>query len=372
MLLRRSICLQGIVGIKLTPLRIMDLPRFPITLLLPVWDYCGQLYRKYLDELCYDTSIGQKARNNNPKSLFEGGWFTEYDPVFYPGTANTGWETSHTHVLWGFFRLVLEDKALCSKLGLTDTQRLSLMEKTVYNLITNLAAVGKGTSVLQLPDADIWVPSNVTYDLPWFTMHTNMEWVWNHNQAGNIADMYYCYAIASRIQGLTLHYSPSSTDWKGDSLKIILVRMLDYMLGVNPWDISMIGGIGFKNLNHPHHRASNPELRNTLVEYDYRTLVGALIGGYPPTISVYAEHVANHMYSEVGIQSNATLLIPACGLSSTDREVHSRFTNLKQGIKNPHLRIIPRRQGTFFIISDKPFSSIEVFSLSGRLVTRSR
>lgn len=95
----------------------------------------------------------------------------------------------------------------------------------------------------------------------------------------------------------------------------------------------MIGGVGFKNLNHPHHRASNPELPNTQVEYDYRTLVGALIGGYSPTASVYAEHADEYMHSEVGIQSNATLLMPVCGLSSTDREVHSRFTNLKPGIK---------------------------------------
>lgn len=327
--------------------------------------------RKYLDDLCFDTTIGRDA-SRKYKSLFEGGWFTEYGSVFSHSLANTNWASSHTHVLWGFFRLVLEDEALCLRLGLTETQRLGLMEKTVYNLITNLASVGEGTKILQMPDADSWIPTNVKYDLPWYSMHTMMEWVWNHYQAGNIADMYYSYDIASRVQGLTLPYTPSSTDWKGDSLKVMLVRMLDYILGVNPWDVSMIGGIGFKNLNHPHHRASNPEIRNIQVEYEYRTLVGALIGGYPPTTSIYAEHVDHYVHSEVGIESNATLLIPVLGLSSTDRAVRSRFSNLKPGIKNPQLRIIPRRQGTFLITSDKPFSSIEVFSLSGRLIARSR
>ncbi len=65
-------------------------------------------------------------------------------------------------------------------------------------------------------------------------MHTQMEWVWNRYQAGNITEMFYYYDIASKIQGLELPNSPASTDWQADEAKTILVRMMDYMYGVNP------------------------------------------------------------------------------------------------------------------------------------------
>jgi hypothetical protein len=61
-----------------------------------------------------------------------------------------------------------------------------------------------------------------------------MEWVWNRYQAGNITEMFYYYDIASKIQGLELPNSPASTDWQADEAKTILVRMMDYMYGVNP------------------------------------------------------------------------------------------------------------------------------------------
>ena len=84
--------------------------------------------RKYLDELCYDKTIGAKASENNVK-LFQGGWFTNNDPIFYHGTANTDWASSHAHVLWGFFKLVLDDTTFCQQLGLSENERLGLIEK---------------------------------------------------------------------------------------------------------------------------------------------------------------------------------------------------------------------------------------------------
>jgi hypothetical protein len=55
-------------------------------------------------------------------------------------------------------------------------------------------------------------------------------------------------------------------DWKTKEIKSVLLKQLDYMLGMNPWDVCMIVGIGSKNLNHPYHRASNPELSNKQYE----------------------------------------------------------------------------------------------------------
>ena len=274
--------------------------------------------RQYLDELCFDKTIGSSATPGN-KALFEGGWFTNKDPLFYHATANTDWGSVQTHVLWGFYRLILEDEQLCSNLGLSDNERLSLIEKTAYNLMANLGSVGLGNQQIELPNSGIWVPSMVKYSLPWFTMHTQMEWVWNRYQAGNITEMYYYYDMASRIQGLELPNTPSSTNWKAQEVKEILIRMLDYQIGVNPWDISMIYGVGEKNFNHPHHRAANPEGKNVPgAFYAYRPPVGALQGGRMPTTSLYEEYWGEYHTSETGIDGTTNILMPVVGLARED------------------------------------------------------
>ncbi|MGE5671610.1 MAG: glycoside hydrolase family 9 protein, partial [Fibrobacterota bacterium] len=59
--------------------------------------------RKYLDDLCFDKTLGPKAHAEFPK-LFQGGWFTNNDPIFSHSSANTHWASTYTHVLWGFYR----------------------------------------------------------------------------------------------------------------------------------------------------------------------------------------------------------------------------------------------------------------------------
>lgn len=279
--------------------------------------------RKYLEELCYDKTIGKMA---NPEAqypkLFNGGWFTYYDPVFYHASANTDWASDQAHVLWGFFKLILSDDTLCEDLSISENERLKLIEKTVYNLTANLGSVGLGSQQIQLPDNGIWVPPIIKYELPWFTMHTQMEWVWNRYQSGNITEMFYYYDIATKIQGLELPNTPASTDWKAEEVKTILVRMLDYMFGVNPWDISMVYGVGDKNFNHPHHRAANPEGKNVPgAFYQYIPPVGALQGGYKPAASgsnLYSEHFDDYFHSETGIDGTTNILMPVVGLAKQD------------------------------------------------------
>ncbi|MCX7725847.1 MAG: glycoside hydrolase family 9 protein, partial [Chitinispirillaceae bacterium] len=131
--------------------------------------------------------------------------------------------------------------------------------------------------------------------------------------------MFYYYDVASRIQGIELPNTPASTNWRAEEVKTILVRMLDYMLGVNPWDISMIYGVGEKNFNHPHHRAANPEGKNVPgAFYRYRPPVGALQGGYMPTTALYDEFWADYFHSETGIDGTTNILMPVIGLAKDD------------------------------------------------------
>lgn len=267
--------------------------------------------RKYLDDLCFDKSIGKKVSAGD--KFFQGGFFVYNDPVFTKTSANTDWSSVQTHVLWGFFRLILVDEGLCTSLGLSKSERLGLIGKTMANLTANLSSIGSGSQTIPLPAGIMWVPSMVKYELPWFTMQTQMEWVWNRYQAGNITDMYYYYDVAKRIQGMEFPGAPASTDWKAEDVKSVMIRMLDYMLGVNPWDISMIYGVGYKNFNHPHHRSANPEGRNCIADYHYRHLVGALQGGYKPAATgtnLYDELYNDYMHAETGIDGTTNILMP--------------------------------------------------------------
>jgi hypothetical protein len=330
--------------------------------------------RKYLDDLCFDKVIGVKARTDIPKVCFEGGWFANQDPTFNHGLANTDWSSVHVNVLWGFFRLVLMDEQLCTSLNLNDLQKKTLIEKTAYNLIGNLGNVGLGDQTIELPKHGIWIENDIKYQLPWMTMRTQMEWVWNSYQAGNITDMFCYYDVASKLQGVELPNTPASTNWKAEETKTILVRMLDYMLGVNPWDISMIYGVGSKNLNHPHHRASNPELRNFSAEYDYRHLAGALVGGYKPGSSnLYSDRAVDYMHSEVSLNSTTGIFLPVCGLSATDSYSSARFfsNGLKSNIDNYNFLITMQDRGKGFTIkAEKPVASVVIFNIAGQVMGR--
>lgn len=324
----------------------------------------------YLDDLCFDKAIGSRASPANSR-LFSGGWFTYNDPVFTHAVANTDWGSVQAHVLWGFFRLILDDTAMCTHLGINDSTRLGLIEKTVHNLIANLSSVSSGTNTIQLPANDLWVEPIVKYTSPWFNMFCQMEWNYNKYQAGNITEMFYYYDIASKIQGTALPNAPATIDWKAGEVKDILVRQLDYMLGVNPWDISMVYGVGAKNFNHPHLRAANPELRTVYYEYPYRHPVGALQGGYLPSAVNYEEHVADYQHSETGIDATTNLFMPVLGLSSADYTVGARLQPRFHLSSSQIVTVLSHpERGMLTIRASAPIGSVSIFTISGKLVER--
>lgn len=277
--------------------------------------------RVYLDELAYDTEIGEFANTYFSKLSYEGGWFSNKNVQFSKDLANTDWASVHVPALWGFYRLILKDEQLCSSLNIDDTERKKLIEKTIYQLIYNLGNVGAGDQSIELPDHGIaWGGGHaVKFDPIWMTMHTQQEWVWNRYQMGNIFEMY-CYSdMAMWVQGMDLPNTAASTDWKGSEVREVMIRQMDYMLGVNPWDVSMIYGIGHKNFNHPHHRAANPEGKNVPgAFYGYRPPVGALHGGQKPENGMYEEHYDNYYVTETGIDPSTIMILPVVGLAKDE------------------------------------------------------
>ncbi len=274
--------------------------------------------RQYLQDLAYDKTIGTHGNSHFAKLSYEGGWFSNKGVQFSHDMANTDWASVHVLALYGFFKLILTDEALCSRLGIEDQNRLKLLEKTAYQSIYNLGAVSLvGDETIELPNHDTWGNHILKYEKLWKTMHTQQEWVWNRYQMGNLIELY-CYSdIASYIQGMELPNTPATTDWKGTEVRQVMVEAMDYMLGRNPWDVSMIYGVGNKNFNHPHHRAANPEGKNVPgAFYRYVPPTGALQGGYMPgETNIYNEHYDDYHHSEIGIDANAVTIFAVTALA---------------------------------------------------------
>jgi hypothetical protein len=266
---------------------------------------------QYLQDLAYDKTIGDKASTAFPKAGFPGGWFAHTNPSFTHELANTGWARVETIALFSFYKLILETTTKATSFGVT-TDRARLMDNVAYSLSISLGqnSVGAGTVTLPASDMSAWMPSGVKYGADWFEMKTEKEWVWNRYQAGNIIDALAYYEVTKDL----------GVQWKSAEVLELGVRQMDYMLGINPWDISMIYGLGDKNFAHPHHRAANPEGRNVPgAAYRYRPPVGALQGGFiPGAANAYTEHFDDYYHSEICLDGSASILFPAMILAKDE------------------------------------------------------
>ncbi len=328
---------------------------------------------KYLDDLCYDKALGSHGNSDLPKISFEGGWFTTHNPMF---GGREDFLALQAQVLWGFYSLLLKDEELIGPM-LTElsreasTERLSLIEKTLYNLIHILSVSSEGECTIELPDDDFLTDNTLKYDGLWKWIGEPAEWGPNVIQMGNIVKLL-CYAdVAADIQGTELPAMPATTNWKADQVGALAVSAMNYMLGVNAWDVSMILGVGEKNFNHPFHRAANPEGRNSLYEYSYRVPVGALYAGPSPNQGSYHDDFSDYHNTEVSLHGAALTLFAAMMLAPDSKNgfVHNRkFTDIQSPGKNQTFTAIFKRN-TLYIQREKSIPqafTIELITLNGR------
>lgn len=327
----------------------------------------------YLNDLCYDTLVGDRGNSAFPKISFEGGWFAHENVMF--GTSYNDWSSVHVPTLWAFYALILKDEQLCSsllsQLGKT-TEKNTLIEKTIYNLAYSLRHLTEGDSSIELPDDGLSFTGNsFFYDGLWKWQSVPTNWTANHFQMGNIIKML-CYAdMAQWIQGKTLPHTSATTDWKGEQMKQLAVEAMDYMFGVNPWDVSMIYGIGQKNFNHPHHRASNPEGRNCFYDYSYRPPVGAVYGGTTPQNGLYEDHFDNYFQSEASLQSAALTQLAFMMLAS-DKEITTGVSaRYSITYSQPHTITVRPTQKAIHLstnISGPEKIIVDIFSINGKKI----
>ena len=223
---------------------------------------------------------------------FEGGWFVTDNKGFLKNVKNTSWANAYSYALYALYKLILADKTKATTVyGLTETEWAHAVEDCIMDMIYNLGdmSLGSGTAEIVLPTSPNWKgigwkPNSVKYDPIWYTMQTDQDWIYNRYQAGNIFEVLAYSDVAKDIteKGISLP-DLGTPDWKADEMRQLGINQLNYLLGVNPWDVSYILGVGDKNDAHPHHRAANPEGKNQPgAAYKYNPPTGALYGGVKP------------------------------------------------------------------------------------------
>ena len=221
--------------------------------------------------------------------MFNGGWFAHKEASFLKSNAASDWASVFTSGLYAFYKLILETQEKASAYGLSEEQRMIYIEDVAFTMAANLAGVMKGgTTTLTLPAGQAgWIGSSISYDPIWgLTSPVNpAEW-WTKYEAANIFELLAYYDVTKDLENVTMPQTGTVQNWKSDEILELALSHMNYYLGMNPWDVSLIYGVGDKNHAHPHHRGSNPEGKNVagvISTYKYRPPVGGLGPGAVPT-----------------------------------------------------------------------------------------
>lgn len=236
----------------------------------------------YLNDAVEDKTIGVEQEAS--VGFFNGGWMAWNRDGMRKSSKNTSWANAYTYTLYGFYKMLLKDEATGLKYGIDNTTRLKYAENVALILGTNISYLGgSGSESVTIPTLNGATP--VSYGDLWYNMQTDQTWIYNRYQAGNIFEVLAYSDVTKDLEGVKLPQKGVQS-WKSAEMKKLGINQLNYMLGVNPWDVSFLLGVGDKNDAHPHHRASNPEGKNMPgANYKYNPPTGALFGGVTPSVS---------------------------------------------------------------------------------------
>ena len=329
---------------------------------------------EYTDDMIRTKNLVTGQEYMDGAGAFEGGWFVTNDKGFLKNVKNTSWANSYAYATYALYKLILADKKKATKTyGLTETEWLNAVEDCITSIILNLEDMsGDGSASIALPSipggqGPAWkVRGSLTFDPIWYAMMTDQTWIFNRYQAGNIFEVLAYADVAADIekQGIELPIM-GTPNWKAEEMKQLGINQLNYMLGVNPWDVSFVYGIGDKNDAHPHHRASNPEGKNSPgISYKYNCPVGGLLGGLSPSAenSWTPSTISwkDFFFSETCLDASATLLSALTIVSNGGSDYYEKkCDNCKSGNASP---VIEDKAyvAAFHYTSDKETDTINI------------
>ena len=261
--------------------------------------------KTYLNEAVEDPSLAggqtkQSFINSDKKGagMFNGGWFCYKQASLLKNVSAADWDNLFNSALYAFYKLILSTQAKAESYGISNEQRMIYIEDIAFTMAANVAAImAGGSATITLPAGQAsWTGSTMHYDPVWgLTSASNTAQWWTKYEASNITELLSYYDVTKDLENVVMPQTNQVHDWKSEEVLDIALRHMDFMLGMNPWDVSLIYGVGDKNHAHPHHRGSNPEGKNLAgAYYPYRPPVGGLGPAVPPTgvdsLSIHFDH----------------------------------------------------------------------------------
>lgn len=234
-----------------------------------------------------------------------GGWTTDF-------------QQTNQLAIYAFGKLILKDTATALKYGINPVLRDSLLFDVVESLHRGVAIGSNGPDKTTYPGINVHQPYHGVFD--------GGAWGYNRYNMGKVIELFMYWDLVQRTQfwknmkGKTVpgrllrpEFAARVNGWTEatDSVYLRLgIDNLNYQLGVNPWDMSFLMGMGSKNLQHPHNRAANPEGYNAGgVPYKYKVPKGALMGGCRPG-ELLLDMWDKYTVTETCIDFSSQLIIP--------------------------------------------------------------
>ncbi|MCB9495856.1 MAG: glycoside hydrolase family 9 protein [Fibrobacteria bacterium] len=279
----------------------------------------------FLTDLVRDPALAPSG-NASPflYSKYPGGWMARRNPPMHKGAWPMDWANRQPLALYAFGRLVLADASGAASMGVrSEAERTAFLQALLATFTDNLHNVSEGATGVSMPGTSVGeAAKSIGADPVWGTMAQGADWGAAGYQSGNAAELLLFAELLDLAEGSALpDWSSADLRGKADSLRTMGIRILDHILGANPWGLSYVLGVGERNPQHPNHREGNPELRTVRIDYPYTTPDGALVGGMTASSRgrTYVDQARLYTTSEPCLTGSAHLLIPATLLSVASR-----------------------------------------------------
>lgn len=248
--------------------------------------------------------LDNPALGRSPNAMFNQGEFptglmasplssTKNDPVgpFMPGGWPTDYENTHVFTTYGLAKLVAETPQKAAAYGLSPEVADSLKADCIALLARTINDGSNGTQAI--PNSKFGTYA-IHAQPPYNGVYVSADWGYNRYNFGTVLELFLYW------------------DLTGDKTYLnIGMDNMNYELGVNPWDLSFIMGVGDKNLQHPHNRAANPEGYNAGgFPYQYKVPKGAFMGGCHPN-KLLLDEWEKYDNTETCIDFSSQIVIPA-------------------------------------------------------------
>jgi hypothetical protein len=328
----------------------------------------------FLNDAVYNQTIGTHGMvATYPHSSFEGGWFARSNKNLTKGGANQSMANRHSIALHAFARILLDAPSAAS-LGIrSEAERQILLTRAVAGMQSNLAALTRGSKgAFFLPNLESGNSMDkVGGDTAWGLMFVQQVWEASAYVAADAAELLMYADIARDLNAGKGGSALSGQSFPADDATSLALRQLDYILGQNMTDASLVMGIGGRNIHHPHHRGSTDE-GSWLTRYAYRVPVGALIGGPGPDETSFVDDFSDYQHTETTIDASAQLLWASSLLMQPGSIPTPTSISSSRMIPHPMLSL-RQRPGVATVrvtgLSALSQSTIDLIDASGRILS---